>query len=231
MSADELAHQAYEPGTPTFGRLVQSFGPAIVGPDGSLAAQCALRCAFRAALTAARAAGRVDRKRLGATVFGSPQRLQELNAIVWPAVGALVRSELEAKAAARAGPCVAVVEVARACALAGRCRRHLSLCDPASRPAVLVEAGWDVMFDEVWMTWVTDAEALRRLGERDGLKPADALTRVRAQLPAATKWERAHVVIPTGGPMEETRGVLRRRFAELCSRAGLAPGPQAEVAA
>lgn len=109
--------------------------------------------------------------------------------------------------------------------------RHLPLCDPASRPAVLVEAGWDAMFDEVWMTWVTDAEALRRLGERDGLKPADALARVRAQLPAAAKWERAHVVIPTGGPREETRGVLRRRFAELCSRAGVAPGSEAEVAA
>ena len=49
--ADKLVHKLYDPGTPGFDRVVEAFGPDVVGADGY-----------------------VDRKVLGARVFGKPAR-------------------------------------------------------------------------------------------------------------------------------------------------------------
>jgi dephospho-CoA kinase len=51
--ADKLVHRLYDPGTPGFDRVVEAFGPEIVGKDGV-----------------------VDRKVLGAMVFGNRWRWQ-----------------------------------------------------------------------------------------------------------------------------------------------------------
>jgi len=55
LDADREAHQLYAPGTPGFDRVVAEFGVDVVGPDGV-----------------------VDRKVLGARVFGNPERMQAL---------------------------------------------------------------------------------------------------------------------------------------------------------
>lgn len=61
LSADQLAHQVYEPGTPVFDNVVSHFGQQILSEDG-----------------------RISRKKLADVVF--PDRTSELNAIVHPAV-------------------------------------------------------------------------------------------------------------------------------------------------
>jgi dephospho-CoA kinase len=66
--ADQVVHELYLPGQPLVERLVQEFGPGVMGPDGG-----------------------VDRERLGAIVFGDLAALRRLEAIVHPAVqGALL---------------------------------------------------------------------------------------------------------------------------------------------
>ncbi|MDR3764453.1 MAG: dephospho-CoA kinase [Acidobacteriota bacterium] len=63
LRADQVAHQLMVPGTALFRRIVATFGPAILAPDG-----------------------RIDRPSLAALAF--PVRIADLNAIVHPAVQA-----------------------------------------------------------------------------------------------------------------------------------------------
>ena len=54
--ADKLVHTLYEPGKPAFDRIVETFGDEVVGDDGS-----------------------IDRRILGAKVFGKPEEMQKLS--------------------------------------------------------------------------------------------------------------------------------------------------------
>jgi len=80
VDADALAREALEPGTPGLARVVEQFGPDVLGPDGAL-----------------------DRARLGALVFGDRDRLATLEAIVHPVVA---QRSAELMAAAPAGSVV-----------------------------------------------------------------------------------------------------------------------------
>jgi len=63
ISADDLAREVCEPGTPGYNEIVEMFGKEVVAEDGSL-----------------------NRKRLGDTVFAEPALLGQLNSIVHPRV-------------------------------------------------------------------------------------------------------------------------------------------------
>ncbi|MDQ0796960.1 dephospho-CoA kinase [Streptomyces sp. B1I3] len=65
IDADRIAREVVEPGTPGLASVVETFGPGVLTPDGTL-----------------------DRPALGAIVFADPGRLAALNAIVHPLVGA-----------------------------------------------------------------------------------------------------------------------------------------------
>lgn len=75
VDADALAHEVMQPGTPVFWRIVDRFGPAVVGPEG-----------------------RLDRTCLRNLVFQDAEALRDLERIVHPAVGTLWRRRLEAQA-------------------------------------------------------------------------------------------------------------------------------------
>ena len=62
IDADRVAHAVMRAGTPTYARVVEAFGPGVLGPDGE-----------------------IDRARLGAIVFNDPESLACLEAIVHPA--------------------------------------------------------------------------------------------------------------------------------------------------
>lgn len=91
IDCDSVAHRAYAKGTPCFAALTAAFSEDIVGIDGD-----------------------IDRRRLGARVFGAPAELAKLNSIVWPAVETLVHGELAKLAAARRLGAEAVVSASGA---------------------------------------------------------------------------------------------------------------------
>jgi len=64
VDADAVVRELQAKGTPVFEAIVERFGPGVVGPDGEL-----------------------DRPGLAAVVFGDPEALADLNALVHPAVG------------------------------------------------------------------------------------------------------------------------------------------------
>ena len=63
IDSDELARRALEPGTPTYARVVETFGKMILNPDGS-----------------------INRQALGEIVFHDERQRQVLNDIVHPEV-------------------------------------------------------------------------------------------------------------------------------------------------
>ena len=68
IDADEIVHEALEPGTPTTKAIATHFGSVFIAADGS-----------------------VDRTLLGRKVFGDPEARQQLEAVIHPVVYETIR--------------------------------------------------------------------------------------------------------------------------------------------
>ena len=167
VSADAVGHEVYRPGTAGFEAVVRAFGREIVSPTGD-----------------------VDRRRLGAIVFGEKSRLAELNGIVHP----LIRSAIEGRiAAARAGGSVPALVV---------------------EAAILLEAGWRDLVDEVWLVTAGAGHVVERLESQRGLLPSETQARMAQQMPDAARRAAADVVIENEGSLEELRAQIARAWRE-----------------
>jgi dephospho-CoA kinase len=85
LDADKAARQVVERGTPGLARIVDAFGPSVLGEDGAL-----------------------DRPRLGEIVFADEAKRQALNGIVHPLVHEYMR-QAEVKAIAEGSDGVVLV--------------------------------------------------------------------------------------------------------------------------
>ncbi|HLC28057.1 MAG TPA: dephospho-CoA kinase [Dehalococcoidia bacterium] len=129
--------------------------------------------------------GSIDRKKLGPIVFSAPENLARLNAITHPRMKEMMREKLAD--ADRSGAKVAVLEA-----------------------ALLFDAGWDDLTDEVWVTVVDAETAARRASERSDIPVEQVLERIqKAQMASEERIRRSDVVIDTSGTLEDTR---RRTF-------------------
>ncbi len=132
----------------------------------------------------------IDRKKLGAVVFSDPQALARLNAIVHPLIFAEIQRRLAAyRSAGHIQP--VVVEA-----------------------AVLIEANWLPLVDEVWLVVTSQDAVVDRLGKQRGLLPPDVAARIAAQLSDAERQRHADVIIHNTGSLED----LRRRVRALWQR-------------
>lgn len=168
IDADVLGHQTYEPGSPAHAQVVAAFGAEVLDPEG-----------------------RIDRKALGAKVFGKPAELKKLTDIVWPAIRALASAEI-AKVRAAGTARVIVLEA-----------------------AVLFEAGWEDLGDEVWVNIVDRETAIARAMQRDNTPRATVERRLDAQLSNAERIARADVVIENNGTPEAMLAQLRSHWARI----------------
>ena len=124
--------------------------------------------------------GEIDRKKLGSIVFADQRALARLNAIVHP----VIREELVGRLEGLRGRGTPVVVV---------------------EAAVLIEAGWDTLMDEVWVTHSREDAAVARVARRNNLSPEEVRRRVRAQLPFEERRMHADVVIENDGDLEALR--------------------------
>ncbi len=85
IDADRVYRSLLVPGSRLWRRVVERFGPAIVGPDGE-----------------------IDRAALGRVVFADPEALADLDRITHPAVVAEIRSRI-----ARSSAPLVVVEAVK----------------------------------------------------------------------------------------------------------------------
>ncbi len=128
----------------------------------------------------------IDRRKLGAIVFADAEELKALNGITWPRIRALAEQRINDLR--DQGAKIAVLEA-----------------------AIMIEAGWTDLCDELWVTQATEADAVSRLQSRNGLTEEQAMQRIRAQLSNEEREDYADVLLKNTGTIEE----LRVRVGEL----------------
>jgi dephospho-CoA kinase len=137
--------------------------------------------------------GEIDRSKLGPKVFGDADQRQRLEAIVWPAIRRLTSEKLDDLRARRVD--VAVVEA-----------------------AVLIEAAWQDLCDEVWLVVTTPDTAIARMIARNGLSREAAESRLAAQLSNDDRRAHADVVIENDGSLEELMRRVEEEWSKLRER-------------
>ena len=138
--------------------------------------------------------GTIDRRILGGKVFGAPGEIARLNAIVWPEIRRLISDDLR-ELRRQDRDAIAVVEA-----------------------AVLLEAGWQDLCDEVWVVTTPPKVAIARIMSRNGLSEEQALQRINAQMSAKDRADAADVKIDNAGDEEQLRQRVDRAWKALLKR-------------
>jgi dephospho-CoA kinase len=125
--------------------------------------------------------GEIDRGVLGDIIFNDPQKKQLLNRIAHPYVSK--ETNLQLKHIEKTHPNTIVI-----------------LDIP-----LLLEAQMHKNLYEVIVVYVPEHTQIKRLMQRDGISEADALARVRSQMPIEEKKDLATIVIDNSGTREDTR--------------------------
>ena len=157
IQADELGHEVLAPGGEAYDEVLREFGAEILTPSGE-----------------------IDRRLLASRVFGAPDRLARLNAIVHPPV--LAREEaLIQEFAAKEPDGIAVVEA-----------------------AILIETGSYHRFDRIILVTCSEEQQVTRAMRREGALLEDVRARLGRQMPLDEKRKYADFVIDSSGEKEDT---------------------------
>ncbi len=133
---------------------------------------------------------RIDRAALAAIVFGDEPERRRLESAVWPVMAEVVETEFAAAEAD--GAEVVVLEA-----------------------AVLFEAGWERLVDEVWTVTTSEDASVDRVKRRDGVGEEQVRARMSAQLSAAEKAARADRVVSNDGTLKELEAAVRDMWREV----------------
>jgi dephospho-CoA kinase len=163
--ADKLVHRLYDPGTPGFDRVVAEFGEDVVGPDGY-----------------------IDRKVLGAKVFGNPEAMRRLTRAMGDITGA-IEGEIH------------------------RWRETLPHDASAVMEAVnLIEPGYARLCDQVWLVAAEPQVARARLIARNNFSPEEADQRLKSQRPWQDRAPAADFVIHNNGDIDAVHHAVTAEF-------------------
>jgi dephospho-CoA kinase len=168
VDADALAREVVQPGQPAHGAIAAAW-PDVLAADGT-----------------------IDRKKLGAHVFGDAAARARLERITHPYIGARA------------------VEAARALEAAGH---RLAFYEAT----LLVETGRHRDFDGLVVVTADEDQQLARVQARDHSTREQALARLRAQMPAEEKRRAATHVIDNSGDLERTRQQVTALLAQMQS--------------
>ncbi|MDP7577518.1 MAG: dephospho-CoA kinase [Pseudomonadales bacterium] len=135
--------------------------------------------------------GEIDRKVLGGKVFGNPEELKKLTDIVWPEIRRL--TELEISGYEAMDPDGVVVLEA----------------------AVLFEAGWEDLGDEIWVVVVEREVAISRAMSRDGLDREAVENRLNSQLSNEERTSRATLVLDNSESEQTMQAQIDKEWARL----------------
>ena len=122
----------------------------------------------------------IDRKKLGAIVFSNPENLAKLNSIVHPRMREMMEQQLEE--------------------LKGQGVKLVVL-----EAAILIEANWQSLVDEVWTTEAPEATVVERLKARKNWTEQQVRDRIRSQMSPQERAAHAQVVIDTDCSLDEMR--------------------------
>lgn len=138
--------------------------------------------------------GTIDRRLLGGKVFGAPDQMNRLTDIVWPEIRKLAAAEI-ADLKKKHRDSVIVLEA-----------------------AVLLEAGWEDLVDEIWVVTVKIATAAERLIARNGLNEEQAMARISSQMSTKERLEHADVKIDNSESLDDLKRRVVRQWKQLEKR-------------
>lgn len=167
LDADAISREVVEPGTEGLKAVVAEFGENVLMPDGTL-----------------------DRRALGAEVFGNAQKLERLNGILHP----MIKAEM----------------LRRASEIEEKHPKDIVIFDVP----LLIESGWQDVADEVWLVSAPIDERIRRIAMRDGLDEKQAMERISAQMTDEQKAQYSDVIIDNGGSIQELEETVTKLYAE-----------------
>lgn len=181
IQSDDVAHRLLEPGQTVYDEVVRRFGNAILNPDGTISRPKLAEAAFGSAA-----------ERSGTA---AAPRVQELNAIVHPAVIAHENKWME-EIGARDPEAIAIVEA-----------------------ALILEASAAGRFDYLIVVTCHPEQRIERVARRLGISEeaarGEVVRRMAAQMPDEEKIEAADFVIDNSGPLESTELQVRKIFSTL----------------
>jgi len=166
IDADKVGHEAYQANTKTWQDVVAAFGKQVVAQDGS-----------------------IDRKKLGAIVFGNPEQLERLNRVVHPRMFEMMKERIEQHR--RQGIKVVVLDA-----------------------AILFEANWTPLVDMIWVVIASEPVVVARAVARTGLPEDQIRARLHSQMSNEERIKRADKVIRNDGTIDE----LRVQVIDLCKQ-------------
>ncbi len=170
IEADAIGHEVLLSSGEAYAPVVGEFGPEILDESGA-----------------------IDRRRLGALVFGHPERLAKLSSFVHPAV---VRREERIIAGNEASDPQGIIVV---------------------EAAILVETGSYKRFARLIVAVCSREMQITRAMKRDGLSREEVLARLERQLPLEEKVKVADYVIDTSGTKEHALEQAREVYRSLRS--------------
>lgn len=170
-NADTLVHQLYAPGTPGFDRVVAEFGEDIVAPDGT-----------------------IDRRKLGARVFGNQEAMRRLTRAMGDITG-LIRSTIEEWRTTLPPDAAAVIEAVN-----------------------LIEPGYAAWCDQTWLVAAEPETARARLMARNGFTEQEANQRLASQRDWRLRAPAADFVIHNDGTAAELRAAVTAEFERILGR-------------
>ncbi len=128
--------------------------------------------------------GEIDRRKLGAIVFADAGQMTKLNGIMHPRMAAMVAEKIGQMRSQ--GVQVVVVEA-----------------------ALMFEAGWETLVDEVWATASPLETVFQRLMSRNGLDEAEVRKRIGSQMDIQERLDRADVVVENSGAVADLEATVR----------------------
>ena len=168
IDADQIAKELVEPHSPAWNEIQSIFGQEILSRDGL-----------------------IDRKKLAAIVFSSPEKRKLLGRILHPRIKKEMARRV--KAIGQKDPQAIVVIDA----------------------PLLVETGYHKEMEKVILVLSTEMQQIERLRNRNGMDPEDARKIICSQMPLEEKREVADFVIENQGSLKGARRRVKEIFQEL----------------
>jgi dephospho-CoA kinase len=168
IDADAIVSRLYRAGAAGHEALVREYGRAILRDDGE-----------------------IDRPKLAAIAFASPEGARKLNALIHPLVIEEQAREIAAEEARAPGDRIVVVEA-----------------------TLLIESGGRDRYDRIIVVDADPDVQVERAVAR-GMDRADVERRIAHQLPREERLRHADYVIGNNGDLAELEGATREVFAKL----------------
>ena len=129
--------------------------------------------------------GEIDRRKLGGIVFSDPDALKRLNSITHPRIFEMIRERIDQLEDTR----LVVVEA-----------------------ALLIEANWTPLVDQVWVVTSAEGDVVARLAARNNFSEESIRARIASQMPQAERVTHADVIINNDGDLDELRSRVREAW-------------------